>query len=325
MPDAGTNRRTAKLGRAAGDKMASKKEISDNKKGFDAKIVRGKGRVPIIKIRCKRNVIGRGRPTALHLDLGEGFQNPRLRTRDQRLNDITAELGRGDPRIVVSEDGGPLRLIINGRHVKPTGRYPCFKGPVSLPYEADHEMALFEHSDVDKAVVSCLSQPHRVVIPVAWQNKPLMYFPDLRRDLADGTVEIIETKRDDDRRLQEPHYRYKLDAVREVYRSEGMKFRILGRSEIMKSQLYKNAHEFGAWAFAKVSPARKFVVEAAIADAGGTLPYAKAAELAGGTAILHALVIRRSIYFDLTMPPEDDLPVMLVDHDALRRSSPPLL
>jgi hypothetical protein len=30
-------------------------------------------------------------------------------------------------RIVRSSDGGPIRLIITGRHKKPTGRYPSLK------------------------------------------------------------------------------------------------------------------------------------------------------------------------------------------------------
>lgn len=56
MPDAGTNRRTAKLGRSAGGDMASKKEISGNrkvvarKKGVNleaVRIVRAKGGGPI--------------------------------------------------------------------------------------------------------------------------------------------------------------------------------------------------------------------------------------------------------------------------------------
>src|SRR6185295_17256072 len=101
---------------------------------------------------------------------------------------------RGDPKIIPSDDGGPLRLIINGRRIYATGRFPALKAKRSIPYDADHENGLLDHSDADKAVVGVMSQPHRVEIPVTWQKKPLIYFPDVRRDLADGTVEIIETK-----------------------------------------------------------------------------------------------------------------------------------
>jgi hypothetical protein len=249
-----------------------------------------------------------------------------LTKRDARLSRITAGLMQSAPRIVESDDGGPLRLIINGRHVKMTGRYPVFKADgASFPYEADHEEGLFKISDADKAVVRVLAQPHRVEIPVPWQNRPLIYFPDLRRDLADGTVEIIETKGKDDRRAKEPHYQFKLDVVREVYAGEGWTFRTLQEKEILGGRLYKNAHEISTWAYAKVPSARQFTLEAAIDAAGGTLPFGKAAEIAGGAPLLYALVVRRSVYFDLKLPVSDDPPVMRVDHDALRRHSPPLL
>lgn len=248
-----------------------------------------------------------------------------MKKRDERLSDISANLMKGIPSIVESDDGGPLRLIINGRHIKPTGRYPFFKAGRSLPYEADHEMALMEISDVDKAVVRFMCQPHRVEIPVPGAKRPLIYFPDLRRDLADGTVDIIETKRDDDRRLRDPDYNYKLDVVREVYRAKGWQFRTLGRKEIMGGRLYRNAHEIGTWAYAKVPADRRFKIDAAIDAAGGSLPHGKAAEIAGGFALLHALVVRRFFHFDLTLPICDDRPVMSVDQDALRRHSPPLL
>lgn len=246
--------------------------------------------------------------------------------RDQRLGDVSAIAMRGEPRIVESEDGGPLRLIINGRHIKPTGRYPSFKADgLSLPYEADHEEALLEISDVDKAMTSVMSQPHRVVIPVRWQNRPLVYFPDLRRIWADGTVEIVETKHDDDRRMRDPDYLYKLDAVRDVYRKKGWIFTLLGRKEIMGGLVYKNAHDIVRWAYAKVPSSRRFALEAAIDSAGGSLSYGKAAEIAGGTAMLHALVVRRAVHFDFSLAIHDDAAVMRVDHDALRRHSPPVL
>jgi hypothetical protein len=249
-----------------------------------------------------------------------------LTKRDTRLSRIAAGMMQSGPRIVESDDGGPLRLIINGRHIKPTGRYPAFKANgASFPYEADHEMGLMEISDADKAVIKVLAQPHRVEIPVPWQNRPLIYFPDLRRDLADGTVEIIETKREDDRRAKEPHYQFKLGVVREVYVGEGWTFRTLQKKEILGGRLYGNAHEIITWAYAKIPSARQFALEAAIDTAGGTLPFGKAAEIAGGVPLLYALVVRRSVYFDLKLPVSDDLPVMRVDHDALRRHSPPLL
>ncbi len=96
--------------------------------------------------------------------------------RDEMLCQLSTTLTKNSPKIVVARDGGPIRRIINGRHIKPTDLYPSFKGRMSLPAEAEHEVGLLEISDADKAVVHCLTQPHRVEIPVAWQSAPLSIF-----------------------------------------------------------------------------------------------------------------------------------------------------
>jgi hypothetical protein len=47
-------------------------------------------------------------------------------------------------------------------------------------------------SEADCQFVRYLAQPHRLEIRVEHSDTPLLYFPDLRRDLEDGTVEILE-------------------------------------------------------------------------------------------------------------------------------------
>lgn len=242
------------------------------------------------------------------------------------ITDIGSALLRDDIRIVESSDGGPIRRIINGRHVKPTGRYPAVKADgISLPYEADHEEALFEISDADAAVTTIMCQPHRMEIPVPWQKRPLIYIPDCRRTLADSTIEIVETKKDDDPRMRDPDYLLKLNVAQEVYRLMGWSFRIITRREIIGTRLHKNAHDIVAWAYAKVPRPVQFGLSAAIAAAGGSLPYVKACEVAGGVPALSALVVRGCVHIDLRLPIDDDSPVTLVDRDRLRRNSPPLL
>jgi len=246
--------------------------------------------------------------------------------KEQRLDDIVADLMSTTARIVHAPDGGPLKLIINGRAIKMTGRYPCYKAAGrSIGYEADHENGLLEISDVDKAVVKCMAQPHRVVIPMPGLERPLEYIPDIRRDLADGTVEIIETKHDDDRRMRDPDYLCKLDLAKEVYQIVGWKFRTLTRTQIMETRLYQNAHAIVTWAYCDVPPVNHFALRAALQDADGSLTHATAAEIVGGVPYLHALVTQRKVTFDLTARIDDETIVTWVDHEALRRSSPPLL
>lgn len=246
--------------------------------------------------------------------------------REQRIDEIVADLMGAKVRIVEAPDKGQLRLIINGRAVKMTGRYPAYKARgQSLAYEADHENGLLEISDVDKAVLSTMAQPHRVIIPVPGYDRPLEYIPDARRDLADGCVEIIETKADDDRRMRDPFYLMKLDLAAQVYLILGWRFRTLSRAQIMDTHLQKNSHEIVTWAFCEVPPAQLWTLRTALHQAGGALPYAKAAEIVGGVPYLSALVVQRVITFDLTAHIDDDTIVTLVDHESLRRDSKPLV
>lgn len=235
------------------------------------------------------------------------------------------ELLRGNPKLVRSSDGGPIRRILTGRHVKPVGYYPSFKAGMSLPVEADHEEGLLDHCEADPAVVRTITQPHRLVIPVAWQKRPLVYFPDIRRDLADGSVEIFETKRKGDRRLKDPFYQFKLKAAETVYKRLGWRFRLLTRDEIMFGPLYENSHEIAKWAFAKVRAANQFVLLEAVSSAGGRLPLGRAAEIAGGLECLYAFFVRRLVTCDLKRKLHPDQAVTCVDHETFRRFSPPLL
>jgi hypothetical protein len=246
--------------------------------------------------------------------------------KDKRLDDIVAELMGVTARIVQAPDAGQLRLIINGRAIKMTGRYPCYKAQGrSLAYEADHENALMEISDADQAVLRCMAQPHRVIIPMKGRDRNLEYIPDLRRDLADGSVEIIETKADDDRRMRDPDYLMKLDLAERVYRIVGWSFRKLSRKQIMASELYRNAHSIVTWAYCDVPPAQLWALRTALRQAGDALPYAKAAEIVGGEPCLSALIVQRKITFDLTARISNETAVTWVDHEVLRSSSKPFI
>ena len=245
--------------------------------------------------------------------------------RDEMLSQLTATLTKNSPKIVVARDGGPIRRIINGRQIKPTDLYPSFKGGMALPTEAEHEVGLLEISDVDKAVVCCLTQPHRVEIPVPWQSAPLIYFPDIRRDLADGAVEIIDTYSDDYARVKDPHYALKLDIVQELYSRIGWKFRRIKASEIFAQPLYGNAHLMNAWAYARLPPGKIFSLETAIRHDGGALPLASAAEILGNKQLVYTLIVQSHAYCDLKKKLDEDTPIMMVDHAALRRCSTPLL
>jgi hypothetical protein len=246
--------------------------------------------------------------------------------RDKKLDDVSRIQAERQPKIVHSDDGGALRRIINGRNVMATGQVPSFKAKRSLPEQADHEVGLLHHCDADPAVGSCVSQPHRVVIPVPWDTKPLIYIPDLRRDLADGRIEIFETKKENDSRLADEQYQFKLSAVKLLYEREGWSFRVLTEKQILATQLYRNCEEMSRFAFAKIHPATIYSLENQIDKAGGALPFARAAEIVPhGRPILLAMMIRRHITFDIRVNILPDAPVSRVNHVAIAMRSDPFL
>jgi hypothetical protein len=117
----------------------------------------------------------------------------------------------------------------------------------------------------------------------------------------------------------------KLDTVQELYSRIGWKFRRLKASDILAQPLYDNAHLLSPWAYARLSPGKIFSLETAIRQAGGALPLSSAAEIVGCKQLVYTLIVQRHVYCDLNKKVEEDTPIMMVDHAALRRRSTPIL
>src|SRR5689334_5958783 len=86
-------------------------------------------------------------------------------------------------RIVWSEDGGPLRTVIDGRKRHPTGKVGSGSvktGFRSLPLESvTCEGNVFHIAEASTAVLEIISQPHRLEMYLEGRPKPLLYFPDI--------------------------------------------------------------------------------------------------------------------------------------------------
>lgn len=144
-------------------------------------------------------------------------------------------------RVVTADDGGPIRTITAVNYRRPTGRFPSRKALRTLPFDAMHERDLLWISEADPAVVSFLSQPHRLELNVRGRNKPLAYFPDVRRDMENGGVEIIETKKRANEVDADPFYAQKIELARQVYEMLGWTFRVVAWPEIKRGATLSNA------------------------------------------------------------------------------------
>lgn len=241
---------------------------------------------------------------------------PYFNRRHQKFDLDTTLLDlRTAARIDLAIRGGPVRLIINGRHHKPTGRYASRKTGRSLPWEAWGELAYFWVCEADADVVSYLCQPHRLTIRLSG-GKSAVYYPDVRRDLSNGAVEIVEIKKNEQDVRWTPDYALKLELARLVYEGLGWRYVILLESDLKRRRELQTAEAIQRNRTARISGAEWLVLAEALAASGGELPFAKAMQALGGgplaRAKLHAAIVLRVASVDMTRPLGMDTPVRSV-------------
>ncbi|GJD75387.1 Tn7 transposase TnsA N-terminal domain-containing protein [Methylobacterium goesingense] len=197
--------------------------------------------------------------------------------------DITLTLADLDvaARIETAIRGGPVRLVINGRHFKPVGRYTSRKARRALPWEAEGELMVLWLSEADARVSDYLTQPHKLTIRTP-DGRSMVYYPDLRRDLVDRSVEIIEVKKRADDLRRGPDYARKLELARLVYAGLGWAFHIVVEEDLGKTREIENAWTVQRHRSARVTRAESFALAVAIETAGGFLDLDRAVTTLGG-------------------------------------------
>lgn len=218
--------------------------------------------------------------------------------------------------IIVEAPGGrPIRTFVEMAHSKPTGRWTSRKSRKALPWESYGERHYFRCCEVDSKVVRYLAQPHRLEIMRG--PRPLIYFPDVRVQYADGTTQIVEIKKSAGE-LQDAEYAEKLAAAEAVYAALGWRFRIvIAEEEIDVDPIYSNAKFICADRFSLIiRPAvlaveEVFHVETAVALGKAEEIVAKAADvpLEHATAILRAMMCTRRVAVDASRRIHRDSPV----------------
>jgi len=221
---------------------------------------------------------------------------------------------RTTAEIISDARGGPIRKIINGRHHKPTGRYSSAKAKRSLPWEDRRERMYFWHCEADSEVINYLAQPHRLEIDIRLRT-PLIYFPDIRRDMANGSVQIREIKKVYDPH-DDPEYDLKISLAREVYAGIGWSFEIVQSDEIESRSKLATVRRIQRYRNVRVTTHSQFAVLNIIEQSGGAAPFRRVAEVLGdgpsGEARLCACIVRRIATVDIAAPLKSDSPVFLV-------------
>lgn len=226
-------------------------------------------------------------------------------------------------QIVHNPNGGPVRTILNFNPCIPSGRYWSFKTRRPMDWEAFHERHLYWICDADARVRNYLSQPHRLDMFLQGRSRPLRYFPDLMRQMQDGTTEIIETKKTRDEVSRDPEYELKLEFAKDIYEKErGWTFRVMTAEEDIEVEpLLSNARTIKRDGSTRIRSGDFDRLGEALGAAGNELSYAESVAALTrddvssrfAQAKLHALIVRRFAFVDIRNPICNDTPVLSVD------------
>lgn len=214
--------------------------------------------------------------------------------------------------------GGPVRRIGNGRHHKPVGRYISRKARRGMPWEDRTERKFFWICEADTDVVTYLAQPHCLEIHLH-DGTSLNYYPDVRRDMADGSVQIRELKsKAYGMRQVDPAYDLKLDLAGEVYSGLGWDFDLLNEAtdiEFPRVRL-ETAYEIQRRKRVDVTTLDRFAILETIERNNGVIALGALCELLGGEPLgmakAFASVVERIVRIPLELPLRDDTVVTLV-------------
>lgn len=222
--------------------------------------------------------------------------------RDDLFNDAT---------LVVTGDGRPIRTIVTGRRVIPTGVFASRKAGRPLPWESLYERAFFFHSEVDPDVVDYRAQLFRF----DFLRAKRAYIVDCVRQLANGVIEVVEIKKDR-RFIQDRDYAEKLEAVRAVCERQGWKFRVVFSAALMEPKWqFAAIADIQSWRLTTYSVADTYTVSEALLE-HGPLPLGLLADRIGGrlhgVAKLKAMMVKRIVRLDLSSPLSSQTPVALL-------------
>lgn len=238
----------------------------------------------------------------------------------------SARTPQASARIVLAKNGGAIRTIVGHGSIRAVSVYPSVKAGYAMPTEAPHERMLVRICEADPQVVDYQTQPHRLEIPLNDRAKPVIYFPDCIRQMADGAIEVIETKKTASEFTRSSSYAWKLDLAEQVYADLGWRFRRLSQQDdIDVKPLWPNARMISVRNKRRVTSADQLRFQEAVLKRNGTVAFAEAVEvmtdsatspLPVATTLVHALVCRRIAWIDIAARIDRDTPVRLVGPSA---------
>lgn len=225
-------------------------------------------------------------------------------------------------RLVRARGGGPIRTIVQGTFGRPTGAFVSIKAGTVLPWEAIDERNFMWICEADFRVTKYLAQPFRMDFFMSDGNR-LSYIPDFERTI-DDEVEIVEIKKTAAEVEKKSDYAYKLKLARKVCALRGMRFRVVSaEEEIRRQPLLNNVRLVRMHRTTLVTTEDYLRLSEAAPPSGGHLTWGAATAALSrsddpwdpnGRARLCAMVVRRYVCIDLTLPLDQSRLVFLASH-----------
>jgi hypothetical protein len=193
----------------------------------------------------------------------------------------------------------------------------------AMPCEASHEEKLVYISEADARVVDYLTQPHRLEMYPTNSRRKLVYFPDMWRQMSDGSIEIVETKKTWAEVHRKPEYTTKLKWAKRVYEQLNYTFRIVTEEDYLSvGPLTQNAKMIALDNKTAWRTEDRLRLLGAFSDAGvSSIGYGEAInslvaadrDKIHATAILHAMIVRRIVSIDIHSVIDINSPVTLLE------------
>lgn len=271
-------------------------------------VVKGLVRTPLAKVLDPRHAIS------------GALRDPEISPDRTRIRQLLPTHDAGDELIAmgdmyVTEHGGSIRTF-TGNLAHENGWWPSFKRRRLQYWEGMAQRAYLMACETDHNVLWAQSEALRLEFPL--QGRRRRYTCDVRVQMADGSVVIVEIKRDL-RDLKDEDYRLTLAGVAEICRRCGWTFKIVFSDEIFESRHHRNNVElFQSRRFAHVGPEHLRRLETFAMRHGQATTYGDLAEVLepdnppAGKAVIQALVVRRRVQIDLAPFLDEEAPIQII-------------
>jgi len=217
-------------------------------------------------------------------------------------------------RMIRADAGGALRTF-NGGLAHENGWFTSRKARRVLHWQGAAQYDFLTRAEVEFAVVRVASESVR--FEFTRRGKKQVYTIDVELVASDGTVTLIEIKRDE-RDLADAEYRAKLTAVHEICDEHGIRFKIVFRHQIWDSLIHRrNVTLFCSRRFVTILPEHLERLYAHERQVGRDATFGSAVSAIApdcprtGEAVLQAMTVARRVEMDLTRLLLDTTPVTI--------------